>query len=315
MKNFENTVTVALSDILTTEERAALALRLLYAKQGYVHYKMSKFEEYELYVRNKDFLVSDSVLTFTDTDGRLRALKPDVTLSIVKNGRDTDGKMKVYYDEQVYRAAGGADGFREITQVGLECIGKIDESDISEVLSLASESLAALSDSFVLDVSSLDFISALITHFGLAEVKGELISLLGSKNSEEIYELCLKTGAAEAGAEALSSLANISGGAASVIPFLEKYRLSPALSESIDALLRISAALPSARIDFSVVSDVSYYNGFTFRGFIEGVPTAILSGGQYDGLMKKMGRRDGAVGFAVYLDELEKLASQSGGAR
>ena len=108
MKNFENTVTVALSDILTTEERAALALRLLYAKQGYVHYKMSKFEEYELYVRNKDFLVSDSVLTFTDTDGRLRALKPDVTLSIVKNGRDTDEKMKVYYDEQVYRAAGTA---------------------------------------------------------------------------------------------------------------------------------------------------------------------------------------------------------------
>ena len=315
MKNFKNAINGSsalseLSRILTTEECAALALRLLYARQGYVHYKMSKFEEYELYVKNKDFLVSDSVLTFTDTDGRLRALKPDVTLSIVKNGAGAEGeKTKVYYDERVYRAGGGQDGFREITQVGLECIGKIHESDIREVLLLAKESLLALSDSFVLDVSSLDFISALISHFGLDAARAEIISLLGSKNSEQIYELCQSFGASKEGAEAISSLANICESADGLLAVLKKYRLSPELSDAIDSFARVTAGLSSSvRIDFSVVSDVSYYNGITFRGFIEGVPTAILSGGQYDGLMKKMGRRDRAVGFAVYLDELEKLA-------
>ena len=76
---------------IKNEERIVFSLRSLYGGYGYSRYKMSKFEEYELYVRNKDFLISDSVITFTDTNGKLMALKPDVTLSIVKNGRDIPG--------------------------------------------------------------------------------------------------------------------------------------------------------------------------------------------------------------------------------
>ena len=51
------------SNSLKYDERAIFALRSLYSKYGYFYYKMSKFEEYDLYVRNKDFLVSDSVIT------------------------------------------------------------------------------------------------------------------------------------------------------------------------------------------------------------------------------------------------------------
>ena len=60
-------------------------------------------------------------------------------------------------------------------------------------------------------------------------------------------------------------------------------------------------------IDFSVINDMNYYNGVVFRGYIEGVPTGILSGGQYDRLMAKMGKKSKAIGFAVYLDMLEHL--------
>ena len=55
--------------ILKREEKAVFALRSLYRKYGYAPYKMSKFEEYDLYARNKDFLISDSVITFTDVGG------------------------------------------------------------------------------------------------------------------------------------------------------------------------------------------------------------------------------------------------------
>ena len=72
-------------EILTNQEKAVNKLRSLYLSYGYLSYKMSKFEEYDLYATNKDFLVSDRVITFTDTDGKLLALKPDVTLSILKN--------------------------------------------------------------------------------------------------------------------------------------------------------------------------------------------------------------------------------------
>ena len=67
--------------VLKSDEKVSLTLRSLYAKNGYTRFKMSKFEEYDLYSRNKDFLVSDGVITFTDTNGKLLALKPDVTNS------------------------------------------------------------------------------------------------------------------------------------------------------------------------------------------------------------------------------------------
>ena len=87
---------------LQQSERILFALRSLYDKYGYSRYKMNKFEEYDLYARNKDFLISDRVITFTDTTGKLMALKPDVTLSIVKNTKD-DGNtvQKLYYNENV----------------------------------------------------------------------------------------------------------------------------------------------------------------------------------------------------------------------
>ena len=50
------------SSILKSEERISFALRSLYSRFGYTRYKMSKFEEYDLYARNKDFLISDNFL-------------------------------------------------------------------------------------------------------------------------------------------------------------------------------------------------------------------------------------------------------------
>ena len=121
--------------VLKNDERVVFALRKLYEKYGYSKYKMGKFEEYDLYVRNKDFLISDSVITFTDTNGRIKALKPDVTLSIIKNCKDAVGCVeKLYYNENVYRVTKEAEGFREIMQTGLECIGDVDDYNIYEVL-------------------------------------------------------------------------------------------------------------------------------------------------------------------------------------
>ncbi len=44
---------------LKTSEKIIFSLRELYEARGYSHYKMSKFEEYDLYSKNKDFLVSN----------------------------------------------------------------------------------------------------------------------------------------------------------------------------------------------------------------------------------------------------------------
>ena len=72
-------------------------------------------------------------------------------------------------------------------------------------------------------------------------------------------------------------------------------------------MLKKSGEAEHVWIDFSVVNDMRYYSGIVFRGFINNVPTGVLSGGRYDNLLSKMGREGGAIGFAVYLDLLERL--------
>ena len=89
---------------LRPDERATLELRGLYEKYGYKKYRIGKFEEYSLYANNRDFIAGEKVLTFTDLDGRLLAMKPDVTLSVINNTRATrEQSEKLYYIENVYR--------------------------------------------------------------------------------------------------------------------------------------------------------------------------------------------------------------------
>ena len=298
------------------EEIAVFRLRALYRTRGYSPYKMSKFEEYDLYARNKQFLVSENIITFTDTNGKLMALKPDVTLSIIKNGKDVEGAVqKVYYDENVYRVSKGTRAFGELTQVGLECIGDVDDYAVTEVLTLASESLAQISPDYVLDISDLDLLGAVLDELCVSEsAKAELLHCIGEKNMHGIGEIAARESVSEERLEKLRELLAINGAPAEAVEAL--YRLLPENKREIDRLARVSAALSDAasegrvRVDFSVVNDMSYYNGIVFKGFINGVPAGVLSGGQYDGLMQKMGRRSKAIGFAVYLDLLERFGDR-----
>ena len=282
-------------------------LRTLYASRGYSHYKMNKFEEYDLYAGNKDFLISDSVITFTDGNGKLLALKPDVTLSIVKNTADVpEGTNKLWYNENVYRMAKGSRSFREIMQVGLECIGNVDGVCVHEVLSLALRSLKTVGGSCVLSVSHLGILNELMDSFGIAAPeRPALLGLIGEKNIHELDAALRKLGVGKEKAALLCALPGLRGATDEILSFLNR-ELRGSVSEG--TLAEFTSVLgglsreEQIRIDFTVVSDPHYYSGFVFKGFVEGIPASVLSGGQYDRLMRKMGKRSNAIGFAVYLD-------------
>lgn len=302
-------------NILTAEEKITFALRALYSEYGYELYKMSKFEEYGLYAQNKDFLVSENVITFTDTDGRLLALKPDVTLSIIKNGRDfVREPKKLFYNENVYRVSKGTRSFKEIMQVGLERLGEVDASGIAETLELAEKSLATISPRYALEISHLDIPLGVLNAFGVSEGgKKEFFAYLGEKNVQGVRAVALAEGLTAEQTELLEELAKVYGAPSDVENALEKFatvgeqaRVAVSELKTVLALLKKSGTGEKIRIDFSVVNDGKYYNGVAFQGFVEGVPTSVLSGGQYDKLMKKMKKNGRAIGFAVYLDGLER---------
>ena len=300
--------------MLKSGEQAVFELRALYQRYGYTPFKMSKFEEYDLYVQNKDFLVGDGVITFNDTDGKLLALKPDVTLSIIKNSKDEGEGIaaKVYYNENVYRISKSTHTFKEIMQTGLECVGDIDIYAMTEVVLLAVKSLEAVSEDYILDLSHLGLLSALVEAIGVSESdKKKIISCVSEKNVHGLRVLCKEIGANEEICEKLAVLISAYGKPSAVLPKLRALEAGAEAEAAIDELEIITQALERVgyadrvNIDFSVVNDMSYYSGIFFRGFVDGIPEGILSGGRYDKLMQKMGRSSGAIGFAVYLDKLE----------
>jgi len=296
-------------------ERIELALRSLYAGYGYTQYKQRKFEEYDLYSKNKQFLVSDRVITFTDTDGKLMALKPDVTLSIIKNSKDMpETVQKLSYNESVYRVSKGTGTFREVKQTGLECFGDIDAFQAGEVLLLAAKSLQAVSERFVLDISNLSILNAFLDRFTQqTEIRREVLKCVGEKNAHGIVEICERYQIPAEQSEPLLKLLRLSGTIETVMPRLEEVAGGIVSNDELSRFKAILGVFENSgmedrvRLDFSVSADVEYYNDIIFKGFIEKVPESVLSGGQYDNLMRKLHRNARAIGFAIYLDLLERL--------
>ena len=167
-------------------ERSTLQLRVLYEGAGYRKFRCSHFEEYSLYQQNERFLSDSQVITFTDLDGKLRAIKPDVTLSIAKNAQPAAGECKkYYYTEQICRPSRESHTFSEISQMGLECIGAVGAAEQAEVVRLALESLASLEVPTVLEVSHMGFVTALLDtlqkHSIDVVVLAGFLSVLGEK--------------------------------------------------------------------------------------------------------------------------------------
>lgn len=284
--------------VLFESEKINLTLRGLYLSKGYSMFRMSKFEEYDLYADNKNFLVSDHVLTFTDLNGKLMALKPDVTLSIIKNTPDNPDKTtRICYNENVYRAGNNGNSFSEIMQVGVESIGLVNEKEIASTILLAADSLERISPSSFVTVSSLDLIEKAV---GEIKSKISIPWLYGNIEKKNRGEISAEY---SNGSDLLVKTLKIHGSIDETLPDLD---ILYANCEEYARFRRVLEELNSSKlknkicVDFSVVDDINYYNGIVFKGFANGIPTQVLSGGQYDRLMHRMGRKSAAIGFAVY---------------
>ncbi len=289
------------------------ALTDLYRSCGYRCFRMSKFEKYELYAGYKDFLVSDRVITFNDTNGELLALKPDVTLSIVRGAEFQPGrKQRVCYRESVYRPFGSEHRFREITQCGLECIGDLDGYDVYEVLHLAGESLRRISPDAILSVSHLGIVNGILEALNAEEsLQQRFLKLVASRNLHELSSLFRQQNWSESLFSDVERLLALTCTMKELPANLRRSGFSWLGEDCLTGLEELGSLLgeddAGMVFDFSVINDVHYYNGIVFQGFIQGVSEKVLAGGRYDSLLKRMNRRGGAIGFAVYISLLEQF--------
>ena len=289
-------------DLLQPKERASFGLRALYEGAGCRKYHMGQFEEYALYQENQSFLPSRQVITFTDLDGRLLALKPDVTLSIAKSAQPAPGDTKrFYYSENVYRPAAESRTFKEIAQMGVEFLGRVGEAETGQAVALAVRSLEWLSESmgpaWRLEVGHMGYLSGLMDALKVPEAARQgMLARLRARNSHELRAAALAAGLDREGAGALAALLELCGPAAAVLPRAEKACCNGAMRAAVAELrAAVAGAGQGVQIDLSLSGEMEYYNGLIFQGYLQGAPRLVLR----------------AVGFAVYLDELDRLAPAS----
>ena len=282
----------------------------IYERFGFKKIKLSKFEDYNLYNNNKDFLQTEHILTFMNLNGNLKSLRPDVTLSIVKKVLKDNEKetQKIYYIEDIYKIV--SNEYEEIPQVGVEIIGKLNNYSNLEIISMAIESLKSINKNYILEISNIDFISAIFDEINLEEnLKIEILNNIYLKNKHDLEKLLNKNVDCKY-KKCILSFIELSGNYKDILKKLKSLIINKKMQKSYEELKSLSFVFElynnfdKILLDFSIESQLGYYNGIIFKGYIKGNNDIILSGGRYDKLLNKFNSNKNAIGFAIYMDKL-----------
>ena len=181
---------------------------------------------------------------------------------------------------------------------------------------LAVRSLEVLGRRTRIDVSHMGFMSGFMQSADLTPVqRAELLRCISEKNLPESLSLCAEFGLKNEFRDKLATLITLYGPYREIISTLSQICTSGDTATALRELEDVFSALSKLgveddiNLDFSIINDLSYYSGIIFQGYIEGVPKKVLSGGRYDELLRKFGKKSGAIGFAVYLDLLEQTGA------
>lgn len=294
------------------EDNILLKLGKLYAQYGYVKLKTSKFEKYDFYVNNKYFFNSSGMITFTDINGDLLALKPDNTFSIAKSLKvGLDEVRKIYYYDDVYRICSKTKLYEKIMQYGVECIGYLDLYNVFEIVGLAAASLYSISNESVLNISHLGVVLSLLRNVNIEKMQRlQLLKFIEDKNVKGIETICNIMEVPDDVICEILSLVSAYGPVDMVIPKLRKKIKNTYALKYLDELEHIVEVVQSKTnvkiiIDMSITTGyMNYYDGIIFKGFIKNISRNVVMGGQYNKLMQCFDRHISAVGFGIYLDYL-----------
>jgi len=257
---------------------------------------------------------------FSDTDGRMLAIRPDVTSLVARAAAtlfaDRERPLRLCYVAPVFRqqTQSHAEWRRESTQIGGELIGANSSVADMEVLAIVCEVL----DRLDLDRHCSITLNDVEIFNGIAEElklhqdsRNEMRELVDTRNAVDL-ERFLARYSSLADSQAFAQLIQLSGKRKTLSD--ARRLITNARSQSaFDRLERLWSVIESLQledrfeIDLGDVSRLDYYTGLTFKIYISGAGTRVGSGGRYDGLTASFGRAEPAVGFVLELDALTEV--------
>ena len=325
-------------DVLTDEaqqrERITRAVQERFAARGYLPIETPTLEVMD--VMRAGGRLAGSPFRFFDARGDLLAMRPDVTLQVARMTATRlagqPGPFRFRYLQRVFREAEAEmqAKARELTQMGIECIGEEGPEADAEVVGLLAEALdVAGARGYTLALATVGVLRALLEASGApAWWKEQVLDAYHASNFVELDRLTAPAGAgpapdAEPGARAsvppvfaaaIRALPRIRGGRAAI----DEVRALVAplgCEDGLDAFARPYDLLEEAGlgerilVDFSVMSSFDYYTGLVFEAYAPGLGTPLGSGGRYDNMIAAYGESRPAAGFAFFLEQAMAAAA------
>ena len=315
-------------DVLAQEaaerERISAAVRDLFSSRGYAPIETPTLEVMD--VMRAGGHMTGVPFKFFDSQGDLLAMRPDVTLQVARmcatRLAGQPGPFRFRYQQRVFREAERQmrAAAREVTQIGVECIGPSGAEGDAEVLQLLCEALetAGVQD-FTISVATVGVLRALLAASGASSTWSNAV--LDAFHASNFVELDLLTGAdcpvPPVFAQALRALPRIRGGREAIDE--ARALVAPlGCEDGLDDLEGMCDLLDAAgvgarvRIDFSVMSSFDYYTGIVFEAYAPGLGSPLGSGGRYDNMVGVYGEDRPAAGFAFFLEQVMAAATSTG---
>ena len=295
---------------------------------GYEEIATPVVDYYALFERGMGRPEAQRAFRFTDTDGRMLALRPDVTSSVARAAATLFSErarpLRFCYAASVFRQRprSHAEWKRQTRQLGCELIGAgVGVADV-EVLAIAAEVLERLGlrSRYRITLNHAGILRGVSEELGLDEAaREELRRLIDIRDAAGLEALLAGgVGANNAAAASLAMRLVRLTGKRGALEEARDVAQGEHAREGLRALVEIWDVIEtlelaeSFEIDLGDVSGMDYYTGLVFRIYVEGAGSRIGSGGRYDELAANFGRRESAVGFVLDLDALGEVLGQSG---
>jgi ATP phosphoribosyltransferase regulatory subunit len=255
---------------------------------------------------------------FTDSDGRLLALRPDVTSSVARVAAtllaDRPRPLRFCYAAPVFRQQpqSHAEWRRENTQLGCELIGAGGKEADLEILRLAAEILTRLNlqSSYCITINNVEFFNGVAAELSLdTPAREHFRRLIDTREAAELERFLKHDG------PAFAQLTQLSG-KRDVIPAARRLVNNDRSAAALDSLEGLWTDIESLglhdsfEIDLGDVPSLDYYTGLSLKIFVHGAGSSIGRGGRYDGLTGNFGRAEPAVGFVLNLDALTEVVGR-----
>jgi ATP phosphoribosyltransferase regulatory subunit len=259
---------------------------------------------------------------FTDNDGRLLALRPDVTSSVARMAAtllaERPRPLRFCYAAPVFRQQpqSHAEWRRENTQLGCELIGVNGTSADLEVLRLADEILSRLDlkTSYRITINNVEIFNGVAECLELTTPSRErLRRLIDTRETAELRRFL--EGCSSPEGRAFLQTTQLTG-KREVIQAARDFITNSRSLGALDSLEELWTTIESLgladrfEIDLSDVSSLDYYTGLSLKVFVHGAGTSVGRGGRYDGLTGNFGRAEPAVGFVLNLDALTEVLAR-----